>query len=191
MELNAPGLENELVRLEPIGEQHWLTINTADIQEAFWRWMPAQRGGTSLRAYFDFILQAQAAGLAATFVLFRQSDGAFAGITGMNEINKLHRRVRIAIAWHPPELGSPELYKAGQLAMIQRAYDWRAKRVEWQVNTDNKFILEELAKIGPTREALFRNFERTADGVWVDKAIFSMTRPEMVEAIARLEREIA
>ena len=109
----------------------------------------------------------------------------------MNEINKLHRRVRIAIAWHPPELGSPELYKAGQLAMIQRAYDWRAKRVEWQVNTDNKFILEELAKIGPTREALFRNFERTADGVWVDKAIFSMTRPEMAQAIARLEREIA
>lgn len=191
MELNAPGLENELVRLEPIGEQHWLTINTAEIQEAFWRWMPAQRGGASLRAYFDFILKAQAAGLAATFVLFRQSDGAFAGITGMNEINKLHRRVRIAIAWHPPELGSPELYKAGQLAMIQRAYDWRAKRVEWQVNTDNKFILEELAKIGPTREALFRNFERTADGVWVDKAIFSMTRPEMAQAIARLEREIA
>jgi RimJ/RimL family protein N-acetyltransferase len=191
MELNAPGLENELVRLEPIGEQHWLTINRADIQEAFWRWMPAQRGGTSLRAYFDFVLQAQAVGLAATFVLFRQSDGAFAGITGMNEINKLHRRVRIAIAWHPPELGSPELYKAGQLAMIQRAYDWRAKRVEWQVNTDNKFILEELAKIGPTREALFRNFERTVDGVWVDKAIFSMTRPEMIETIARLEREIA
>lgn len=191
MELNAPGLENELVRLEPIGEQHWLTINTTEIQEAFWRWMPAQRGGASLRAYFDFILKAQAAGLAATFVLFRQSDGAFAGITGMNEINKLHRRVRIAIAWHPPELGSPELYKAGQLAMIQRAYDWRAKRVEWQVNTDNKFILEELAKIGPTREALFRNFERTADGVWVDKAIFSMTRPEMAQAIARLEREIA
>jgi RimJ/RimL family protein N-acetyltransferase len=191
MELNAPGLENELVRLEPIGEQHWLTINRADIQEAFWRWMPAQRGGTSLRAYFDFVLQAQAVGLAATFVLFRQSDGAFAGITGMNEINKLHRRVRIAIAWHPPELGSPELYNAGQLAMIQRAYDWRAKRVEWQVNTDNKFILEELAKIGPTREALFRNFERTVDGVWVDKAIFSMTRPEMIETIARLEREIA
>lgn len=191
MELNAPGLENELVRLEPIGEQHWLTINTTEIQEAFWRWMPAQRGGASLRAYFDFILKAQAAGLAATFVLFRQSDGAFAGITGMNEINKLHRRVRIAIAWHPPELGSPELYKAGQLAMIQRAYDWRAKRVEWQVNTDNKFILEELAKIGPTREALFRNFERTADGVWVDKAIFSMTHPEMAQAIARLEREIA
>ena len=191
MELNAPGLENERVRLEPIGEEHWLTINTAEIQEAFWRWMPAQRGGTSLRAYFDFILQAQAAGLAATFVLFRQSDGAFAGITGMNEINKLHRRVRLAIAWHPPELGSPELYKAGQLAMIQRAYDWRAKRIEWQVNPNNKFIVEELAKIGPTREALFRNFERTADGVWVDKAIFSMTRPEMVEAIARLKREIA
>lgn len=191
MELNAPGLENALVRFEPMGEQHWLTINTSDIQEAFWRWMPAQRGGTSLRAYFDYILQAQKLGMAATFILFRQSDGAFAGITGMNEINKLHRRVRIAIAWHPPELGSPELYKAGQLAMFQRAYDWRAKRVEWQVNPNNTFFMEELAQIGPTEEARFRNFERTADGLWVDKVIYSMTRAEMVEAIARLERDIA
>ena len=170
MELRAPGLENAMVRLQPMGEQS---------------------GGPSLRAYFDFILQAQKLGMAATFILFRQSDGAFAGITGMNKINKLHRRVRIAIAWHPPELGSPALYKAGQLAMIQRAYDWRAKRVEWQVNPQNKFIMDELAKIGPTQEAHFRNFERTADGLWVDKVVFSMTRSEMVEAIARLERDIA
>lgn len=191
MELTAPGLENELVRLEPIDDQHWPMIRNSEIEESVWRWMPALPGGTSLRNYFDAILQAQRFGLAATFILFLKSNNAFAGITGLNEINKIHRRVRNAFAWHPPKLATSELYQAGQLAMIQRAYDWRAKRIEWQVNTNNKFIMTELAAIGPSHEAVFRNFERTADGVWVDKAVFAMTRPEMAEAIQRLEAGLA
>ena len=187
MDLSAPGLETELVRLEPIDEQHWLVLSESGIEEAIWRWMPALPGGTNLRNYFDAILYAQKCGLAATFVLFLKSSNAFAGITGLNEINKIHRRLRNAFAWHPPQISSSELYQAGQLAMIQRAYEWRAKRMEWQVNVNNTFIMTELAKIGPTKEALFRNFERTADGVWVDKAVFAMTRAEMAEAIQRLQ----
>ena len=75
--------------------------------------------------------------------------------------------------------------------MIERAYAWRAKRIEWQVNTNNDFILEGLSAIRPTQEAVFRNFERTADGVWVDKAVFSLTRPEMVGVVARLKQSLA
>ncbi|MCR9270807.1 MAG: GNAT family N-acetyltransferase [Henriciella sp.] len=191
MELTAPGLENELVRLEPIDAHHWPMIRNSDIEESIWRWMPALPGGTSLQNYFDAIVQAQKFGLAATFVLFLKSNDEFAGVTGLNEINKIHRRVRNAFAWHPPDLSHSNLYLAGQLAMLQRAYDWRAKRMEWQVNTNNKFIMTGLAQINPTHEAVFRNFERTADGVWVDKAVFAMTRPEMAEAIQRLEATLA
>lgn len=188
MELSASGLQNEILRLDPICAQHRDLIFASEIQESIWKWMPALKGGTNLENYFEFILSAQKSGKAATFVLFSQVDGAFAGLTGFNEINKIHRRVRNALAWHPPSMASAQLYQAGQLAMIQRAYDWRAKRIEWQVNTKNDYIMSALAEIGPTREALFRNFERTADGLWVDKAVFAMTRAEMADAIMRLER---
>lgn len=176
-----------MLRLEPISAEHRSFIFDSDVEQSIWKWMPALRGGTNLKNYFEFILAAQKSGLAATFVVFRKADNAFAGLTGFNEINKIHRRVRNALAWHPPALAAPELYQAGQLAMIKRAYEWRAKRIEWQVNTNNTYILTELAAIAPTREALFRNYERTADGVWVDKAVFAMTRPEMADAIVRLE----
>lgn len=179
-----------MLRLEPISVRHRPLIFNSELEESLWRWMPALPGGTSLENYFAFLRQAQKAGTAATFFLFRQSDDAFAGITGFNEINKIHRRVRNALAWHPPDMATPELYQAGQLAMIRRAYDWRAKRLEWQVNVHNTYILEGLASIGPTREAVFRNFERTADGLWVDKAVFAMTRPEMADAIIRLEHAL-
>ena len=191
MDLFSPGLGNELVRLEPIAEEHWPILSSSEIEEAVWRWMPALPGGTSLRHYFDALLNAQKCGLAATFLLFFQNGGTFAGVTGLSEINKIHRRLRNAFAWHPPALTTSRLYQAGQLAMIQRAYDWRAKRLEWQINPNNTFMMTELAQIGPTKEALFRNFERTADGIWVDKIVYAMTRAEMAEAIQRLEQAIA
>ena len=191
MELSAPGLQNAIVRLDPITVAHRDVIFDSEIEDSIWKWMPALRGGSTLKNYFKFVLDLQKLGEMATFVLFRQSDGAFAGVTGFNEINKIHRRVRNALAWHPPSMANQKLYLAAQLAMIERAYEWRAKRIEWQVNTNNDFILEGLSAIRPTQEAVFRNFERTADGVWVDKAVFSLTRPEMVGVVARLKQSLA
>jgi len=190
MELTSPGLENELVRLEPISEIHRPLIFESDIEKSVWKWMPSLPGGTSLSNYFEAILAMQARGLSATFIIFRKLDDRFAGVTGFADINKVHRRVRNALTWHPPEIASEALYKAGQLAMIQRAYEWRAKRLEWQINPKNDFIVSNLATLQPTREALFRNFERTADGVWVDKEVFAMTRNEMADAISRLTTDL-
>lgn len=191
MELTSPSLENEIVRLVPITEDHRSLIFESEIEASVWKWMPSLPGGTSLANYFESILAMQARGLAATYIVFQQSNDQFAGVTGFADINKMHRRIRNALAWHPPDLATAELYQAGQLAMIQRAYDWRAKRLEWQINPKNAFMVTHLAALKPTREALFRNFERTADGVWVDKEVFAMTRSEMADAILRLQETLA
>lgn len=188
MDLSAPGLENEIVRLEPLSADHRDHIFESEIEESVWKWMPALPGGTSLNHYFKAMLAAQKTGQAATFAVFRQSDNLFAGVTGFNDINKIHRRVRNAIAWHPRELASSRMYQVTQLAMIQRAYDWRAKRLEWQINPNNEYMASNLAALALAREALFRNFERTADGIWVDKEVYAMTRSEMAETIGRLKQ---
>ena len=190
MDLSAPGLENPMLRLEPIDDRHRSLIFESEIEKSVWKWMPALPGGTSLKNYFDAIIAMQKSGQSATFILFRQADNAFAGVTGFTDINKIHRRVRNALAWHPPEMATIDLYQAGQLAMIERAHDWRAKRLEWQVNPENDFMTSMVATLQPTREATFRKFERTADGVWVDKVVFAFTRTEMAEAIVRLKRDL-
>ena len=190
MDLSAPGLENPIVRFESLTAEHRNLVFASEIEEAVWRWMPALQGGTNLQNYFDFMLAAQKCGRAVTFVLFRQDDNTFVGLTGFNDINKIHRRLRNALTWHPPHLESQPLYLAGQLAMIQRAYAWRAKRLEWQINTNNSYILRGIELLRATQDAHFRNYERTADGVWVDKVVYSMTRPEMAETIERLNTEL-
>lgn len=190
MDLIAPGLENPMLRLEPVAERHRDVIFASEVEESLWKWMPALPGGTNLKNYFEYLLKAQKLGASVTYILYRKQDDAFAGLTGFNEINKIHRRIRNALAWHPPDMTTPSLYLAGQHAMIQRAYDWRARRLEWQINPNNRYMMSHLAEVGPTEEARFRNYERTADGLWVDKIVYAMTRPEMAGAITRLQSEL-
>jgi len=190
MDLSAPGYETERLRYEPLVEAHSAVLLNSEIEQSVWKYMPALRHGTNLRNYFDFLLNVQISGRSANYVLFRKADNQFVGLTGFSEINKIHRRLRNTIAWHPHELASEELYQAAQHGMLKRAYDWRAKRLEWQINPDNKFQMQHVASLNPTREAHFRNYERTAGGDWIDKIVFSMTRPELAAAIQTLETRL-
>ena len=190
MDLAAPGYETDLLRFEPVGMQHRDVLRDSAIEKSVWKYMPALSGGTNLKKYLQALFQAQHAGVAAYYVLFQKSDNAFVGLAGFNEINRIHRRLRNHISWHPPDMDVIQLYRATQHGMLKRAYDWRAKRMEWQINPKNEFMMQNLQYFEPVREAHFRNFERTADGVWIDKIVYSMTRPELAAAIERLEQDL-
>ncbi|MEM9939093.1 MAG: hypothetical protein AAF768_09620 [Pseudomonadota bacterium] len=191
MDLDAPDLASDLFRLDILNETHREILRTSDIETALWLWMPAIPGGTHFNNYFDYMLKMQASGLTVLYVVLRKSDDRFMGLTGFGEINRLHRRLRNLLAWYPPDVFEPRLYASSQLAMLRRAQDWGAKRIEWQVNTKNTFVLEQLEIIAPTREALLRNYERAADGEWTDKIVFSLIRDEIEAAAQRLETLLA
>lgn len=190
MDLNAPGLESDDLRLEVLGEKHRSVLKSSEIETALWLWMPAIPGGTNFDGYFDYMLKMQTSGSSVLYVLFRKSDDVFAGLTGFGEINRLHRRVRNLLTWHPPELFTPQLFLSAQIAMLRRAQEWGAKRIEWHINTKNQFMLEQIALIEPTQEALLRNYERSADGGWTDKIIFALVRGEIDEAMMRMMAQL-
>ena len=190
MRLEEAGLENAGLRFVPLDTSHRELVLNSGVEEAIWKWMPALRGGVSFEQYFDFMIQAHGKGLYTTFVLFRKSDDQFLGVTGYTDTSKQHRRTRIAMVWFAPELFEPELYQYAQLGLIQRAYDWGARRIEWSLNPNNTFMMTQLETIGPTKEATMRHYERLASGQWADKIVFSMLRPEMAEAIKMLEARL-
>jgi RimJ/RimL family protein N-acetyltransferase len=187
MKLENPGLENAALRFVPLDASHRDLVLKSGIEEGMWKWAPALRGGVSFAQYFDFMIQAQGQGIYTSFALYRKTDNQFIGLTGYTDTNQQHRRTRIAIAWFAPNLFEPRLFQYAQLGLLKRAYDWRARRVEWSLNPDNEFFMRQMAFIGPTKEATMRNYERLASGKWADKVVYSMLRPEMVEAIKKLE----
>lgn len=191
MDLAADCLQNRMLRFEPLAEHHRDEIASEDIEASLWRWMPALSGGTNFDSYFDFLLLGQKKGLSAVFVLRRQADDAYAGLTGLNQFSKTHRRLRSALAWHPPAIATLELYQCGQMVMIECAIAWGARRIEWYANPLNTFIMDGLASLHVTQEAVLRQYERMADGAWADKVVFSLIRDEMKDTVARLKAELS
>jgi len=191
MDLDAPNLANNTVRLEPFGHEHRQALFDSGAVDAMWKWMPVIGAGTNYDAYYDHILKRQKIGDIVPFVIFRQSDNAFAGVAGFLDPNRTHRRVRIGYIWHPKDMRGAGIFAATQILMIQRALDWRAKRLEWHVSTKNDRALAACRRLGAREEGVMRSYQRMTDGDWADVTVFSMLRPEAQAAVKLLEDRIA
>lgn len=187
MDLNAPGLSNELIRLEPLSERFREHLRASDAVNSIWLSLPAIQRGAGFDAYYDHILKQGETGEMFGFALLDPADDdRFVGVTGLLDSNKMHRRVRLGYTWLEPHLRGRGIYAAIQQLLIQRALDWGAKRIEWYVEDRNTRAIRAIESIGAKKEGVLREFEKFADGEWVDVAVLSMLRDEAKEAISCL-----
>ena len=187
MDLNAPGLHNELVHLEPIDERFREQLRASDAVNSIWLSLPAIQRGAGFDAYYDHVLKQREQGEIFSFAVLDPNDNdRFSGVTALLYPNKMHRRVRLGYTWIEPHLRGIGVYAAIQKLLIQRALDWGAKRVEWYVEDRNSRAIRAIESLGAMKEGVLREYEKFADGEWVDVAVLSMLRDEAKEAIRRL-----
>ncbi|MEM1146935.1 MAG: GNAT family protein [Pseudomonadota bacterium] len=192
MELTAPGLQNSLIHLEPLDERFREHLRASDAVNSIWISLPAIQRGAGFDAYYDHVLkQAELNELYAFALLDPNDKDRFVGVTALLYPNKMHRRVRLGFTWLEPHLRGKGIYAAIQKLLIQRVLDWGAKRIEWYVEDRNVRAIKAIESIGARKEGVLREFEKFADGEWVDVAVLSMLRDEAKEAIARLESIMA
>lgn len=189
MELNAPGLENDLIRLQSLCDAHRAMLRASDAVEYMWSSMPAIQRGAGFDAYFNHVLKSAQLGRMVPFALLDpNANDRFVGVTALVNPNKIHRRIRIGYTWIEPHLRGRGVYYAIEMLLIQRALDWGVKRIEWYVEARNERALRAIESIGATREGILREYEKFADGEWVDIAVLSMLRDEAKDALRRLDR---
>lgn len=192
MELTAPGLENELIRLEPLNEQFRENLRASGAVEYMWQSLPAIQRGAGFDAYYDHVLKNGHNGEMLAFALLDPNDGnRFVGVTALMDPNKMHRRVRLGYSWLEPHLRGNGVYAAIQQLLIQRALDWGAKRIAWLVEARNERAVRAILSLGAEEEGVLREYQKFADGEWVDVAVLSMLRDEAKEAIRRLDMIMA
>lgn len=192
MDLSAPGLENELIRLEPLAERFREDLRNSGAIEYMWLSLPAIQRGAGFDSYFDHVLKQGDAGEVLGFALLDPNDnGRFVGVTALMYPNKMHRRVRLGYTWLEPHLRGLGVYAAIQKLLIQRALDWGAKRIEWYVEERNARAIRAIESIGALKEGVLREYEKFADGEWVDVAVLSMLRDEAKSSVHRLEAIMA
>lgn len=190
MDLTAPGLENAHIRLVVMTEEYRDVLRNTSAVEHMWNSMPAIQRGAGFDAYFDYMLQCAKTGQAISFVILCARTGHFIGVTAYLFPDKMHRRVLISYTWIDEPFRGKGVYKAVQALLIQRALDWGARRIGWNVEARNTRAINAIESLGAKHEGVLRQYSRFADGTWADIAMLSLLRDEAKAVVKRLNDEL-
>ncbi|MEM6535113.1 MAG: GNAT family protein [Pseudomonadota bacterium] len=192
VELTSPGLEDGMIKLEPLHEAHREPLRESGAVEFMWASMPAIRRGAGFDVYFAHMLKQAATGETAPFALVDpRGNDRFVGVTAFIAPDKTHRRVSIGYTWLDPMLRGAGVYKSIQRLMLERAIEWGARRISWSIESQNERGLNAIRGLGAVEEGTLRSYERFADGQWMDITILSMLRDEAKKAVEILSRDVA
>ena len=189
MQLNAPGLEDDLVRLEPFEQGHVAYLKDSGAVEAMWEWMPDIPTGKSADAYAAHICSLQKRGSLVPFTIFCQADDAFASVVDYDFISRTHRRLRISNFWYTEQARGKGFFQSSQALLIKRALDWGARRVGWIVPAGAKSAIRAIERLGAEQEGMLRSYYRLAGGGWTDVALHCLMRDEAKLTLQRLKLE--
>lgn len=190
MKLCAHGPENDIVRLESLTEAHREQMRDSAVSEAMWEWMPVISTGTSFDAYVDYCLEAMKSDSFCPFVVFRKSDGAFAGTVAFEDVSRTHRRLGIGFIWHPEPMRGTVIVPAAQLALLQRAYECRFRRISYLVPDTNERAVGAIERLGAWQEGVLRNYCRAAHGGWINMVQLSLVGDEIRAAVSLLQDRV-
>jgi N-acetyltransferase len=188
--LDTPNLENEHVRLDVVTAADREGIALESVIQSMWKWLPVIGTGTNFDVYFDRVLASARSGELVPFKVTRQCDQAFAGLVAFEAISRTHRRLRIGFAWHPEDMRGTYIGPATQLALLERAYDARFRRIEFEIPEENKRAVAAAERLGCTCEGVLRNYYRLAGGGWANIVNLSLVENEIPLAARRLRERI-
>lgn len=190
MDLTAPGLENDYIRLEPLNEGHREMLRKTAAIEHMWLSMPVIQRGAGFDAYYDFMIRSAKAEEAVPFAIFDKRADRMIGVTAYLQPTRMHRRLMIGYTWLEESVRGKGMFRAIQSLLIKRAVMWGVRRIGWHVEARNERAIRAIKGLGAKYEGTLRNYARFADGTWVDITLLSMLRDEAKDAVIRLEAEL-
>ena len=191
MRLEARGMANERLCFELFTAEHAQLMRTHEAADSMWKWMPACEGGASLDGHVTAVLAAQRRGEVIPFIIRLTGTGEFAGCAAFKSPNRTHRCVQIGYVWHPARLRGTGVFREAQVIMLDRAFGWGAKRVEWSADTRNTQAISAIERLGASRDGVLRQSQRLLDGSWSDVAVYSMLRADWPAARQRIIESLA
>jgi N-acetyltransferase len=175
------------VRLEPLAETHRAGLAVAADDDQIWDHMPSAASGDAFAAWFDQSLELALSGREAVWAVRTLADDRLVGSTRYLAIELAHRRLEIGHTWYAPAVWGTAVNPACKLALMSYAFGTLAfNRVE--LKTDNRNLRSQaaIAKLGATREGVFRAHMIRRDGSLRDSVYFSVVRDEWPAVRGRL-----
>lgn len=183
-------LEGPGVRLEPLHEDHAEALYAIGQEADDWLYMP--RGElSSLADTRDWIAEAQHSaeqGESIGFAIRDLETDRLAGSSRYLNIRPHHKGLEIGYTWLGRDFQRSHINTAAKLCLLEHAFDTLgAVRVELKCDSRNQRSQQAIARLGATREGLFRKHMFVRDNYLRDTVYFSIIAEEWPAIRERLQ----
>jgi len=181
-------LEGDVVRLEPVGEQHVEGLLSAAAFPELWTWMPiAIDSEAVLRALLARAAATLAAGQGLSFATRALRTDEIVGSTSYLNVDEANRRVEIGFTWVTPGWQRSAVNTEAKLLMLRHAFEaLGCERVELKTDAMNARSRAAIARLGAREEGTLRHHMIRPDGSFRDSVYFGIVRDEWPAVEARL-----
>lgn len=188
----AVPLEQGGVRLEPLAETHRAGLAAAGAATEIWRYLPYDGTGTGFDTWFDWSLSLNREDKEAVWAVRNLGDGVIVGTTRYLNIAARDLRVEIGSTWYAPFVWGGHVNPACKRALLGHGFETLGlNRIELKTDLRNLRSQAAIAKLGATREGVFRRHMVLPDGHVRDTVYFSIIREEWPGVKARLDERLA
>jgi len=191
MKIEPSILENAVVRLEPLTEDHREALRPLAQEAEIWALTSLRGDGAYFDPWFDMILSGTRAGTQISHLVRRRSDDAPVGHSAFLSIVPEHARLEIGWTWYGATARGTAVNPAAKHLLLGRAFACGAERVELKTHHRNLRSQAAMRKMGATQEGTLRRHLKCWTGEWRDTVWFSVLKEEWPGVAAGLEARIA
>lgn len=167
-------LQNEFVRLEPLGPEHAddLAAATAGLEDRWYTSVPTAQG---VPAEITRRRQLHAEGAMNPFAIRALDTGRAVGMTTFCTIDQPNRTVEIGYTWLSPGVHGTAVNPAAKRLLLGHAFErCDAVRVQFCTHFHNRQSRAAIERLGAKQDGILRNHRIGADGALRDTVVYSI-----------------
>ncbi|MCI4644649.1 MAG: GNAT family N-acetyltransferase [Hyphomonadaceae bacterium] len=188
VELSAPGLFLGDVSLShPVEADREEVRRAADSSET-WTWYTYRADGAHFETFWPRFVDEHCPPDEVHHVV--RWRGEVVGATCFLAVDTRHKRVEIGGTWYSAAARGTKVNPACKYLLLQRAFDWGARRVEIKTDSKNARSRAAIEKLGARFEGTLRNHMLLHDGRSRDTVYYSVIPEDWPAIQARLARRL-
>ncbi len=189
----TPVLENTVVRLEPLSNEHHADLCAAvavgDLSDTWFASVPSPE---QMQAEIDRRVDLQRHGAMAPWAIVPVATERAAGMTTFMNLDPTHRRLEIGSTWIGTDWQGTRINAAAKLLLLSRAFEeLDCIAVEFRTHWHNHRSRAAIARLGAKQDGVLRNHMVWRDGTLRDTVVFSIIHTEWPTVRRGLQARLA
>ena len=191
--VDTPVLQNDLVRLEPLRDEHAADLAEAAAADELWKraWYTRIPAPGEMPAEIERRRARHVMGEMAPWAIVDPTSGRAIGMTSICSVAPDDLRVEIGYTWLRRDAQGTGINPAAKLLLLTRAFeDLGCVRVEIRTHWHNHQSRAAIERLGAKLDGVLRSHTRMPDGQWRDTVVYSILATEWPQVKRALQSRL-